>query len=119
MFTAIFKHIRLRKRIFTGLNKGDEQTTQHIINAGYYVSVTPEVCYRKRDQELVKRIPLSQLLLETDGPWPFQERFAHCETSPLLLPHVEKTVSSLKSLDPLVLRDRIKHNIKNLFSTKA
>ncbi|RAS81079.1 TatD family hydrolase [Priestia endophytica] len=117
----VYRHLqahKIKKAHFHWF-KGDEQTMQHIINAGYYVSVTPEVCYRKRDQELVKRIPLSQLLLETDGPWPFQERFAHCETSPLLLPHVEKTVSSLKSIDPILLRDQIKHNIKNLFSMKA
>ncbi|GAA3328052.1 hypothetical protein GCM10020331_070470 [Ectobacillus funiculus] len=44
---------------------------KQITDSGYYISVTPEACYRERDQDLIRHVPLKQLLTETDGPWPF------------------------------------------------
>lgn len=71
---------------------------QQITASGYYISVTPEVCYRKRDETLVNQVPLDKLLIETDGPWPFSGPFEQQETSPLLLQEVAKKVASLKGL---------------------
>ncbi|SDH72701.1 TatD DNase family protein [Alteribacillus persepolensis] len=68
--------------------KAEASVVQSITDAGYYVSLTPEVCYRKRDQELAKRLPHRQLLIETDGPWPFQGPFARRQTTPLFLKEV-------------------------------
>ena len=56
-------------------HKGSPETTAAICEAGYYVSVTPEVCYRERDRELVRATPLRNLLLESDGPWPYGGEF--------------------------------------------
>ncbi len=36
--------------------KAPENVVEHIIANGSYVSVTPEVCYRQRDQELIKAV---------------------------------------------------------------
>src|SRR2546422_11738579 len=40
-----------------------------IVDAGYFVSVTPDVVYRERDREMVAGVPLDALLVESDGPW--------------------------------------------------
>jgi len=53
----------------------DQQTLQNIFDSGYYVSLTPEVCYREWDQRLAKLALIEQLLIETDDPWPFSGPF--------------------------------------------
>jgi TatD DNase family protein len=79
-------------------HKSDPETTAAICAAGYYLSVTPEVCYRERDRELVRTVPLAHLLLETDGPWPYDGEFAGQETSPGLVTRVAEEVAQLKGV---------------------
>ena len=43
---------------------------------GWFVSVTPDVAYEAEIQELAARYPIGQLMAETDGPWPFEGKFA-------------------------------------------
>src|SRR5262249_57609636 len=52
-------------------HKGSPETTAALCQAGYFLSVTPEVCYRERDRQLVQSVPLENLLLESDGPWAY------------------------------------------------
>ena len=40
-----------------------------IVEAGHFVSVTPDVLVREQDRDLVRRVPLTSLVLETDAPW--------------------------------------------------
>jgi len=40
-------------------HKSPPEVTTAICQAGYFVSVTPEVCYRERDQHLVQMVPLA------------------------------------------------------------
>jgi TatD DNase family protein len=78
--------------------KAPVDVVDSILQANYFISITPEVCYRERDQKLTKQIPLSQLLLETDGPWPFSGIFNDKTTSPLFLFESASKVASIKSI---------------------
>ncbi|WP_202081002.1 TatD family hydrolase [Caldalkalibacillus salinus] len=90
--------------------KAPEKVVQGIIEAGYYVSVTPEVCYRTRDQHLARKVPMAQLLIETDGPWPFEGPFTGQRTTPVFLHAMIKTLSRLKNVsEDNVKRNTIKH----------
>ncbi|MCI1696382.1 TatD family hydrolase [Aneurinibacillus aneurinilyticus] len=75
--------------------KAPDDVVEKIVHHGYYVSVTPEVCYRERDRHLARRIPLSQLLLETDGPWPHNGPFAGRMTTPVFLHESVTAVAAL------------------------
>src|SRR5678816_193158 len=44
-------------------HKSPLDVTRAILDAGYLVSVTPEVVYRERDRELVEAVPLESLLV--------------------------------------------------------
>src|SRR5207244_12086677 len=46
-------------------HKAPADVTQAIVDAGYYVSVTPEVVYRDRARELVAQVPLDAVLVES------------------------------------------------------
>lgn len=79
-------------------HKSTPETTAAIHQAGYYISVTPEVCYRERDQQLVRVVPLERLLLESDGPWPYDGAFTGQRTTPALVAHVAEAVARIKGV---------------------
>lgn len=58
---------------------------RQLVETGYYVSVTPEVCYQTRDQELVRQVPKHLLLVETDAPWPYPRLFPRQPTEPKMV----------------------------------
>jgi TatD DNase family protein len=65
--------------------KGDEKTVKRMIENGYYISVTPEIVYKEKIQTLVQTYPLEQIMIETDGPWPFEGPFSGKMTHPEML----------------------------------
>jgi TatD DNase family protein len=79
-------------------HKSTPETTAAIWQAGYCISVTPEVCYRERDRQLVQAVPLANLLLESDGPWPYGGEFTGQATTPALVARVAEEVARLKDV---------------------
>jgi TatD DNase family protein len=78
--------------------KAPAEVVARIIQSHHLVSLTPEVCYRERDQRLAAQLPLSQLLLETDGPWPYTGDFKNKKTSPLFLFQSAEKIAAIKQL---------------------
>ena len=74
------------------------EVTRAIVEQGYYISVTPETCYRQRDQELVAAVPLSHLVIETDGPWPYNGEFEGRPTEPTFLGRVVDAIATVKGV---------------------
>ncbi|ANB56998.1 tatD related DNase family protein [Anoxybacillus sp. B7M1] len=95
--------------------KAEASIIKQIVRCGYYISVTPEVCYRERDRKLLSFVPIEQLLLETDGPWPFAGPFSGMETSPLLLKHSLQTVAVLYKQDVETVKTTIVSNTKRIY----
>jgi TatD DNase family protein len=79
-------------------HKASMEVTRAIIDAGYLVSVTPEVVYRDRDRELVEWAPLESLLVESDGPWPYRGEFEGLPSGPWLVGRVAEEVAKIKRL---------------------
>ncbi len=48
---------------------GSRELAQHILDNGFWISVSTQVCFSKNHKKLVKIIPLEKILLETDAPW--------------------------------------------------
>ncbi len=66
-------------------HKSDDTTTRAILDAGYLISLTPEVAYRDRDIRLARMVPLGRMLLETDGPWQYRGPFEGRPTEPAMI----------------------------------
>ncbi|GAE24877.1 deoxyribonuclease [Halalkalibacter wakoensis JCM 9140] len=96
--------------------KAPEQVVDQIIQSGYFISVTPEICYRKRDQLLAASVPLSQLLIETDGPWPFESQFKAKETTPLFLINIIEQLSKIKSTSIDRVKSSTSSNTKRCYN---
>jgi TatD DNase family protein len=95
--------------------KAPPDVVERIIACGYCISVTPEVCYRERDQKLALQVPLSQLLFETDGPWPYNGTFAGKPTTPLLLHAVAEKVAELHDISVVEAAAHSTEAARNLY----
>lgn len=91
------RHHGIERAVFHW-HKAPPDVTRDIVEAGYFVSVTPEVVYRDRDRELVEQVPLESLLVETDAPWRFAGEFEGFPSGPWLAARVAEEVAKLKRL---------------------
>jgi TatD DNase family protein len=96
-------------------HKAPREVTRAIVDAGYYVSVTPEVVYRQRDREMVEWLPLERLLVETDAPWPYKNEFAGLNTEPWMASRAAEEVAKLKRLPVEEVMFRLSNNTSDLF----
>jgi len=76
-------------------HKSDDATTLAILDAGYFISITPEVAYRDRDQRLARMVPLDRMLLETDGPWPYAGPFKGRATEPAMIVETAAVIAQI------------------------
>jgi TatD DNase family protein len=96
-------------------HKAPEDVTRAIVDAGYFVSVTPEVVYRDRDRELVEAVPLESLLVESDAPWAYAGEFSGMPSGPWLCARVVEEVAKIKRLPVDETMYRLSVNTCRLF----
>jgi TatD DNase family protein len=96
-------------------HKAPVEITRAILDAGYLISVTPEVVYRDRDRELAQWAPLDSLLVESDGPWPYRGEFESIASCPWLASRVAEEVAKIKRLPVDEVMYRISENTCRLF----
>lgn len=111
---AILQQAEVRRAVFHW-HKSDEATTRAIIAAGYFISITPEVVYRERDQALAKMVPLANLMVETDGPWPYRGPFAGRMTEPAMVADAVAAIASIKRVATEYVAEAATSNTKSLF----
>jgi TatD DNase family protein len=100
-------------------HKSPPEVTTAICQAGYYISVTPEICYRERDRQLVQQVPLENLLLESDGPWPYNGEFTGQPTTPALVARVATEVARLKGVPLVEVQEVTTANARRLFGRQG
>ena len=96
-------------------HKSEQAVTRMIIDAGYFVSITPEVAYRERDQELARMIPLDRMLVETDGPWPYGGQFAGRLTEPAMVKDVVVAIAHIRCATFEEIAEATTANARKLF----
>ncbi|OWA35321.1 DNAase [Saccharibacillus sp. O16] len=79
--------------------KGSSKTVERMIASGYFISFTPDLLYEDEIRELALRYPKSQVMSETDGPWPFEGPFTGQATHPAMTSDVCREWASLRGLD--------------------
>jgi TatD DNase family protein len=79
-------------------HKAPPDVTRAIVDAGYLISVGPEVVYRERDRALAYDTDLDSLLVESDGPWPYRGEFDGMSSGPWLASRVAEEVAKIKRL---------------------
>jgi len=105
---------RIERAVFHW-HKASPEVTRAIVEHGYYISVTPETCYRARDRELVAAVPLHNLVIETDGPWPYGGEFEGRPTEPTFLGRVVQEVATIKGVTTDEVAKIVTENAVRLF----
>jgi TatD DNase family protein len=112
-FEALKRH-RIERAVFHW-HKAPAEVTRAIVDAGYFISVTPEVVYRERDRELVEQVPIGSLLVESDAPWKYGGEFADGPSGPWVAARVAEEVAKLKRLPVEDTMNELSSNTCRLF----
>ena len=84
------------------------------VDAGYYFSIPPSVVRSRQKQKLVKQLPLSCLLVESDspvlGPMPDQRN------EPANISVVIEAIASIKGIDPQEVMATVAENTTRLYT---
>jgi TatD DNase family protein len=89
------------------------------VENGYYITEGPPVVYSNGIREVVRRIPLTNLLTETDGPVRFfKPPFAGKMTTPAFVPTVVKAIAEIKRIDEASVAEQIIENFETFFGIK-
>jgi TatD DNase family protein len=86
---------------------------------GYYITEGPPTVYSNGIREVVKNVPLTNLLTETDGPTSFfKPPFEGKKTTPTFIPSVVDAIAEIKELDVENVAEQITQNFERFFSVK-
>jgi TatD DNase family protein len=96
-------------------HKAPPEVTRAIVDAGYFVSVTPDLVYRRRDREMVEMVPLDSLLVESDAPWTYGGEFAGLASGPWFAGRVAEEVAKIKHLPVEDVMHHLSGNACRLF----
>ncbi|WP_286163902.1 TatD family hydrolase [Bacillus sp. AFS088145] len=96
--------------------KGDELTIKRMMQNEYFISITPDVLYENEIQDLVKKYPLELMMIETDGPWPFEGLFENEWTQPKFMHQSVAKIAELKEIDLSNAYKTLYENTKKFYS---
>jgi TatD DNase family protein len=83
------------------------------LEAGYFFSIPPSVVRSRQKQKLVKRVPLSRLLVETDSPvlGPHQNR----RNEPINISISIRAIAELKNISEQEVIETVSENTQKLY----
>ena len=87
------------------------------IDLGFYISISGIVTFKKAHelQDVVKKIPLDRLLVETDSPYLAPVPYRGKENQPAYVKHVAECIATLKDLSFDEVAEATTHNFNKLF----
>jgi len=88
-----------------------------VMGWGFYVGIDAPIAYPKNEwlREVVKNIPLSHIIFETDSPFLPPQQFRGKQNRPAYIPIFAATVAELKGVSLAVVQDVTTANVKKLF----
>lgn len=96
---------------------GDLESLQAMLSSGLYISVNGMVTFKKNENvaQIVKNIPLEQLLLETDAPYLTPHPHRSCLNEPGYLPLIAQEVANIKGVSATEVCEKTTQNAQRLF----
>jgi len=89
------------------------------VERGYYITEGPLATYSSGIRDVVKRVPLTNLLTETDGPVRFFKKpFEGKRTTPAFIPTVVDAFAEVKNMNVEEVADQILRNFQDFFGVK-
>jgi TatD DNase family protein len=89
------------------------------VERGYYITEGPPAAYSNGIRDVVKRVPITNLLTETDGPVRFfKGPFEGKRTTPAFIPTVVAAFAEVKNMSAEEVARQILKNFQDFFGVK-
>jgi len=97
---------------------GDYKLAKTFINMGYYISMPGTVTYNNasQTQDVVKKVPLNRLLLETDAPFLAPTPYRGKRNEPSYIIHTAQKIAKLRSISFEEVSYQTSKNVCQLFN---
>jgi TatD DNase family protein len=90
-----------------------------IVDKGYYITEGPPTAYSEGIREIIRKVPLTNLLTETDGPTRFfKSPFDGKRITSAFIPVVAKAIAELKKMAVEDVAKQIAENFERFFEVK-
>jgi TatD DNase family protein len=90
-----------------------------IVDRGYYITEGPPSVFSNGIREVIRRIPLTNLMTETDGPVRFRGPFKGKLTTPSFIPTIVEAIAELKGKEKTEVADQIFQNFVDFFDVEG
>jgi TatD DNase family protein len=90
-----------------------------IVDRGYYITEGPLAVFSNGIKEIIRRIPLTNLMTETDGPVSFRGPFKGKMTTPSFIPTIVEAIAQLKKKEKTEIADQIFQNFVDFFGVEG
>lgn len=90
-----------------------------IVDRGYYITEGPPSVFSTGIREVIRRIPLTNLMTETDGPVRFRGPFKDKLTTPAFIPTVVDAIAKLKGKEKSEVANQIFQNFIYFFGVEG
>lgn len=99
---------------------GDPDLALEVLDLGFYLSIPGVVTFDKAEKlhEVVRKVPLSSLLLETDGPYLAPVPYRGKRNEPFFLLYTAQKVAQLREVELATVAMQTTENCENLFRLK-
>ncbi len=115
---GILKEYNIERKGVIHCFTGDFETAQKFIDIGYLIGIGGVVTFpnAKILKETVKKIPIENIVLETDAPWlaPQQQRGKRNE--PAYLKYIIEEIAKIKNIDENVIIQQTTKNAEKIFN---
>ncbi|WP_424765836.1 TatD family hydrolase [Paenibacillus sp. sgz302251] len=95
--------------------KGSQAAVRRMAASGYMISITPDVAYEEEIQQLVKQYPLELMMVETDGPWPFEGPYTGKQTRPTMAADAAQHIARIKERPAEQIAEALLANTKRFY----
>lgn len=87
------------------------------LDIGFYISISGIVTFKNAVelQDVVRKLPLSSLLIETDSPYLAPVPYRGKQNQPAYVPHVAEFIAKLKNVSVEEVAETTTNNFKQLF----
>jgi TatD DNase family protein len=90
------------------------------VDHGFYISEGAPVVFSNGIRDVVKKVPMENLLTETDGPVRFfRPPFQGKRTTSAFIPTIVKAIAEVRKMDPESVAKHVRENFEGFFGIKV
>ncbi|MGQ9618878.1 MAG: TatD family hydrolase [Candidatus Aminicenantia bacterium] len=98
---------------------GTFEEAKKFIEIGFYISFSGVVTYSKKAKEVVKKVPLERILIETDSPYLAPLPYKGARNEPSYIIRTAEEISKLKEISLEEAANKTTENFISLFLNKS